>query len=93
MSKRKGLLKVRSGKGEKYHEIPLISDARRAISEYLVVRLYIDSKKLIIRECGPIKRTGVIKIIRKYANTSGIKAHPHTLRHQFCHDLLEHEPN
>lgn len=45
MSKRKGLLKVRSGKGEKYREIPLNSDARRAISEYLAVRLYIYSKK------------------------------------------------
>lgn len=92
MSERKGLLKVRSGKGEKYREIPLNSDARKAIMEYLDVRPYTESKRLIIGERGPIGRTGVFKIIRKYSNASGIKAHPHTLRHQFCHDLLEHEP-
>lgn len=91
ISKRKGLLKIRNGKGEKYREIPLNSDARRAITEYLEVRPYTDSKKFIIGERGPIGRTGIYRIIKKYSKASGVEAHPHTLRHQFCHDLIAHE--
>ncbi|SCG83983.1 phage integrase family protein [Proteiniborus sp. DW1] len=91
ISERKGLLKIRSGKGEKYREIPLNSDARKAIIEYLEIRPYTDSKRLIIGERGPMGRTGIFKIIKKYSKSSGVEAHPHTLRHQFCHDLLVHE--
>ncbi|EOC99280.1 Site-specific tyrosine recombinase [Caldisalinibacter kiritimatiensis] len=33
-------------------------------------------------------RSGVFRIIKKYAKLAGVEVHPHILRHQFCHDLL-----
>ncbi len=93
ISERKGTLTIREGKGSKYREIPLNSTVRKAISNYLTIRLNIPTKdkKLLQGERGPLKRQAINKILNKYAKRAGIteRVHPHKLRHQLGHDLAE----
>ena len=88
MSERKGELTIRQGKGGKYRVVPLNSEVRKAIASYLDSRVFTNSKKLLIGERGPMSRSGVFRIVKKYADLAKVEVHPHTLRHQFCHDLL-----
>ncbi len=90
MSERKGTVVIREGRGLKYRTIPLNSHARNAITAYIEVRPLTVNKKLLQGQRGPLRREAVFKIVRKYADLAGIKdVSPHTLRHQFCKDLLD----
>jgi integrase/recombinase XerC len=89
ISERKGVLVVR-GKGNKYREVPLNNTARKAIQDYLEVRPANKENKLFIGERGPITRSTVWRILKKYAERVGLEdaIHPHTMRHQFATRLL-----
>lgn len=91
ISERKGNLIVRSGKGNKYREVPLAAEARKAISDYLEVRPATTSRRLFLGQRGPLKTTDAVwKILKKYARKVGLeqKVHPHLLRHQFATELV-----
>ena len=91
ISERKGTIIVRSGKGNKYREVPLALEARKAISDYLEVRPATKSRRLFLGQRGPLKTTDAIwKILKKYASRVGLeqRVHPHLLRHQFATELV-----
>lgn len=89
ISERKGKLIVRFGKGQKYREIPLNSDARKALNEYLELRADEKDERFFLGERGPLTPSGVLRIIKKYARDAGVEVSPHKLRHTFARRLLQ----
>lgn len=72
---------VREGKGCKYREIPINSDVKNAIKEYLEVRPITKESKLLIGERGALQREAINRILRKYCISAGIESvNPHCLR-------------
>lgn len=88
MSERKGVVIVRSGKGEKYREVPLNANVRRALQAYLEVRPNRGNYLFVSNKSDRLSESQLYRIIRKYADMAGIKAHPHMLRHTFATKLL-----
>lgn len=89
ISDRKGKLIVRYGKGQKYREVPLNSDARKALIEYMKTRADDESEEhLFLGERGPLTPSGVFRILKKYSREAGIEVSPHQLRHTFARRLL-----
>jgi len=90
VSERKGTLVIRKGKGTKYRAVPLNSDARSALSAYLDTMSLLSGEKLLQGQRGPLGRGAVYRVIKKYADLAGLSdVSPHTLRHQFCRNLLD----
>jgi site-specific recombinase XerD len=90
---RSGNLVVRSGKGEKFRELPLNAEARRYLDEYIKVRpnpTVAGDDHLFIGQRGEaITSSGVWRILNKYAEQAEVGAiSPHTLRHTFATLLL-----
>lgn len=83
---RKGAVRVR-GKGDKYREVPLNADARKAISNYLGER-GLTPGKLFIGQRGSMTPSGVFRTLQKYADQAGLSVSPHVLRHTFATNLL-----
>jgi integrase/recombinase XerD len=80
---------VRSGKGDKYREMPLNSSARKALQEYLEIRVS-HSNKVFVGQRGPLRRESIDKIIKKYCYQADIEnISSHTLRHTFCTRLMQ----
>lgn len=80
---------VRSGKGNKYREMPLNSPVKKALQEYLQIRNS-QSNKVFIGQRGPLRRESIDKIIKKYCYQAGIEnISSHTLRHTFCTRLMQ----
>lgn len=88
ISERRGRVVVRMGKGEKYREVPLNAEARRALQEYLAVRPTVADDRLLVGRRGPLTASGVWRIVAKYAREAGVEATPHVLRHTFATRLL-----
>lgn len=88
LSERKGKIIVR-GKGEKVREIPLNTEAREILREWLSVRPLAPDDHLFIGRRGPLTPSGVWRIVVKYARKAGLEnVHPHVLRHTFATRLL-----
>lgn len=82
LSERKGKIIVRCGKGGKYRELPLNTDARNALRKYLDVRPSSTDDHLFLGERGSLHRNAVAKIIRKIGQRgAGCVISPHVLRH------------
>lgn len=80
---------IRNGKGSKYREIPLNSQAKKALEEYLAIRPS-SSDRIFIGQRGPLRRESVDKIIKKYCCIAGIEEiSAHVLRHTFCTRLVQ----
>ncbi len=88
ISERKGKVVVRSGKGDRYREIPLNSVSREALREYLVMRPNAEKNHFFLGARGALTPSGVWRILQKYCRQSGIEASPHVLRHTFATRLL-----
>ena len=73
MSERKGVVIVRSGKGEKYREVPLNANVRRAIQAYLEVRPNRGNYLFVSNKSERLSESQLYRIIRKYADMAGIK--------------------
>lgn len=82
ISERKGLLKVRSGKGNKAREIPLNPESRRAISRYLEERSDDLAPLFLSNRYQRISPRSVQTIVEKY----GVNFH--ALRHTFITELV-----
>lgn len=88
MSERKGRISV-YGKGDRYREVPLNAEARRALKEYLAVRPASAAPQVFIGQRGPLTESGVWRIVHKYALLAGLEGvSPHVLRHTFATRLL-----
>jgi site-specific recombinase XerD len=92
VSQRKGKVIVREGKRGKYREVPLNSEARKAIVDYLSVRdcnNYATAKAQFLGQRGALVSRAIQHIIEKYGRQAKIeKLTAHRLRHTFCHELV-----
>lgn len=80
---------VRNGKGGKYREIPLNSQVKKALEEYLAIRPSLPHDRIFIGQRGPLRRESVDKIIKKYCRIADIEEiSAHVLRHTFCTRLM-----
>lgn len=94
MSDRKGVIIIRSGKGNKYREIPLNVDARNALNDYILNARPSDAEteKVFIGQRGALTRNGIYKIVNKMGiKAIGKNVYPHMLRHQ-CFTSMAKNP-
>jgi site-specific recombinase XerD len=95
VSERKGQVTVRYGKGGKERVVPLNTDARQAVEDWLAVR-----QGFVLKGKGdhlffgkgrqPLSERGVQYLVSKYATAAGLEScSPHTLRHSFGKALAD----
>ncbi|PHE46923.1 integrase [Bacillus pseudomycoides] len=90
----KGYIFVRNGKGGKARSIPLITDLQALISKWIAVR---NEKNDVVTDYlftsqkgGKLSISGINNLFETIRKNTGLnELTPHTLRHTFCHDLLE----
>jgi len=84
VSSRKGMVIVRSGKGDAYREVPLNAEARRSLDAYIKERRtqVDDEPALFVNLHGQRLSTRAIDlIIRGLGRDAGVALSAHTLRH------------
>lgn len=96
VSARKGMLTVRSGKGDAFREVPLNSACREAVQEWLIDRpqkvstTSVNESGLWLSKLGramtPRAVDHVIRKVAAEANLEGVSAH--VLRHSFVTNLV-----
>lgn len=88
---RSGSLKVRLGKGSKFRTVPINSDTRNVLREYLNGRtkgpVFLSQRE---RGTGRLTASGIRQVIDQYAYLAKFpELHPHTFRHTFARNLLK----
>jgi len=92
VSARKGLLVVRSGKGDRYREVPLNRPVREALEAWLEIRserLTDDEPALFVGPQGRrLSPRAVDMVIRNTARRAGLELSAHVLRHTCVTNLV-----
>ncbi|KGK81935.1 hypothetical protein DP73_21110 [Desulfosporosinus sp. HMP52] len=88
---RSGSLKVRLGKGSKFRTVPLNSDTRKVLRDYLNGRtkgpVFLSQRG---KGTGRLTASGIRQVIDQYAYLAKLpELHPHALRHTFARNLLK----
>jgi len=84
LSPRKGKVTVRSGKGAKYRQVPLNTDARGALEDYLAVRPQTETQAFFVGQRGNgLTPSAIWRVVKGYGQRAGLEISPHTLRHTF----------
>jgi integrase/recombinase XerC len=87
ISARKGLVVVRSGKGDAYREVPLNALVRQVLEEWLVDRktkAAEDERALLVgRSGGRLSKRSVDDVVRGLGKDAGVSLSAHVLRHTF----------
>ena len=92
ISPRKGSVRVRGGKGEKFRSVPLNVDARKAVQEYLQEREAMEGDGwLFLGQRGErLRPSGIRYLVERYAYDARLQeVTPHTLRHTFGKNLVD----
>lgn len=90
VGERKARVIVRQGKGDKWREVPINNDARKAILPH--IENHPGGKWLFpsIRRAGHhITTRAAWQVLHKYATLAQVEVSPHRLRHTFCHNLVK----
>jgi site-specific recombinase XerD len=90
---RSGWLTVRNGKGNKQRRVPIPLPARRSLEAYCQTRGDLSLPLVFLGERGPLTTKGVRALFSKYSAITGVKVHPHLLRHCFGRQFLEANQN
>lgn len=93
---RKGMVTIRSGKGDRYREVPLNSASRTVITEWLEERLQLlDSKgstteaMWVSRLGKPLSGRSIGNVVDRLADDAGLEElSAHVLRHTFVTNLV-----
>jgi site-specific recombinase XerD len=93
ISARKGIVIVRSGKGDTYREIPLNSQARAALDAWLQERrtAFSDSTELALflnQSGGRLSTRSIDIAVRKLGQSAGLELSSHVLRHTCLTNLI-----
>jgi integrase/recombinase XerC len=88
LNDRSGKVRVRSGKGRKYREVPLHREARESLRAYLEVRPLSGSPALFLGQRGPLGVRGIQVRLAALGKAAGVEVTPHRLRHTFATRLL-----
>jgi integrase/recombinase XerC len=87
ISARKGVVVVRSGKGDAYREVPLNALVRQVLEEWLAERKAKageDEKAVFVRRSGRrLSKRSVDDVVRGLGKDAGISLSAHILRHTF----------
>ena len=90
ISARKGLLVVKSGKGDLYREVPLNRSCRQALTDWLRDRAAADEERALFT--GPqgrrLSARAVDLVVRSVAARAELKLSAHTLRHTCVTNLV-----
>lgn len=89
---RKGKITVREGKGKKYRQVPLNSDARQSISTLLEQRPGIKNDDYLFagQKSERLKPWGIQDVLRRYSYLARLDdVTPHRLRHTFGKNLAD----
>jgi site-specific recombinase XerC len=90
ISARKGLLVIRSGKGDLYREVPLNLSCRQALTDWLRERAAADGERALFT--GPqgrrLSARAVDLVVRSVAARAELKLSAHTLRHTCVTNLV-----
>ncbi len=94
LSERKGRVMVRKGKGSKQRSVPLNSDARKAIQDWLSVRPQVDNDYVWVavesEEEGALSSRTMQRAIYRLGQQAGLEnLTPHMLRHSFAKNLVD----
>ena len=101
MSARRGRLRVRSGKGDAYREVPLNSASRTALDEWMIVRARLLSARAVLDGAEGelnalwLSRSGtgmgtraIDLVVRRLAKDAGLGCSAHVLRHTCVTNLI-----
>ncbi len=89
MTARRGMVRVRAGKGDAYREVPLNSACRKALDEWSQARPVGEVDALWLSRQGTRMSSRAIDlVIRRLAKDAGLELSAHTLRHTAVTNLI-----
>jgi len=92
LAERKGKVTVRCGEGERWREVPLNSDARKALAAYL--QCLPEQKSpgewlFATKRSKKMSTRALQHLVARHGKKAGMpQLSPHLLRHTFCHELV-----